>query len=285
MDPLVARKTWRTAEPLHGMIYFVGEADERYAKLGIDDTRMGYFASRAAAMGPVPAEVVIATFYNFNPGLVHAAIPQAWNRTSPADLMQARLDAAGAALRRGLGALADSPAVHEASVLAYRAAESARDDLAGRPLFAGHAAQEWPDDPLLVLWWAQTLLREYRGDGHVAALLNAGLGPVEALVMHAASGEVSEAVLRATRAWPEDEWLVAVERLHERGLVRPDGSPTDEGLALRQHVEDATDRAALRPYEALGEEGCRRLRELTRPLSRAVVEAGLLTPDLSRYGR
>ena len=79
---LLARKTWRTAEPLHGMIYFVPEAAEAYAALGITG-RDGYFASRAAPMGAVSAEVVISTFFNFNPQLVHAAIPKAWATTTP----------------------------------------------------------------------------------------------------------------------------------------------------------------------------------------------------------
>ena len=36
MDPLLARKTWRTAEPLHAFIYFVPEADEQYEAAGLD---------------------------------------------------------------------------------------------------------------------------------------------------------------------------------------------------------------------------------------------------------
>src|SRR5438270_10402741 len=102
VDPVVARKTWRTLEPLHGLIYFAPEATERYAALGIDG-RAGYFASRAAAMGPVSAEVVIATFFNFNPELVRAAIPGAWHASSPEKILAARVDVADAALRRALG--------------------------------------------------------------------------------------------------------------------------------------------------------------------------------------
>src|SRR5215217_8934703 len=103
MDPVIARKTWRTVEPLHGMIYFAPEAAEAYEALGVEPGRMGYFASRAAPMGPVPAEVVIATFFNFNPAIVRACIPEAWSLVAPADLVTARLEAADAALRRGLG--------------------------------------------------------------------------------------------------------------------------------------------------------------------------------------
>src|SRR5271156_1992591 len=99
---LLARKTWRTLEPLHGMVYFVPEAAEAYARLGITG-RAGYFASRAAPMGAVTADVVVSTFFNFNPELVHAAIPSAWAVASPEALVAARFDAVDAAFRRLLG--------------------------------------------------------------------------------------------------------------------------------------------------------------------------------------
>src|SRR5438270_7955164 len=108
VDPVVARKTWRTLEPLHGLIYFAPEAAERYAALGIDG-RAGYFASRAAAMGPVSAEVVIATFFNFNPDLVRAGIPAAWHTTTTDKMLAARLEAADAALRGALGDAVHAP--------------------------------------------------------------------------------------------------------------------------------------------------------------------------------
>ena len=286
MDPIVARKTWRTLEPLHGMIYFAPEAGEEYARLGLSGSRMGYFASRAAALGPVAAEVVIATFYNFNPELVRSAIPAAWELASPAAVIAARCTAALRALRRGLGSeLSSSDAVAEAAQLARQAAEEATEHVAGRPLFAAHAALDWPRDPLLQLWHAQTLLREFRGDGHIACLVVAELDPVEALVMHEASGELPPGALRTSRAWGDSEWADGVERLRSRGLVTADDPPTltSAGRALRQEVEDRTDARALPPYAALGQDGCERLRQLARPLSQAVVAAGLL--DTSAMAR
>jgi hypothetical protein len=275
MDALVARKTWRTLEPLHGLIYFAPEADEAYAAVGLRGNRMGYFASRSAAMGPVTAAVVIATFYNFNPELVRQSIPEAWQLASPSAILDARLSAAMRALRRVLPAEAPgSPEVAEAADLARRAAEVAREHPAGRPLFAAHAALPWPDEPLAVLWHAQTLLREFRGDAHIASLLLYGIGPVEALVTHGASGDVPAPALQATRAWPEEAWTAAEEGLRARGLVGADGTFTEEGSRLREAVEHRTDAASLVAYEVLGEDGCERLRSLCRPLSRAVVSAG-----------
>jgi hypothetical protein len=275
MDPLVARKTWRTLEPLHGLIYFAPEADEAFAAVGLRGNRMGYFASRSAAMGPVTAPVVIATFYNFNPDLVRQAIPEAWQLASPAAILPARLQAAVRALRRVLPPEApDSPELAEAAGLARRAAEAACEHPAGRPLFAAHAALPWPDEPLAVLWHAQTLLREFRGDAHIAALVLDGIGPVEALVTHGATGEAPTPMLQDTRAWPEEAWAAAEAGLRSRGFLTDDGSLTEEGARLREAVEHRTDVASLVAYESLGEDGCERLRALCRPYSRAVVTAG-----------
>ncbi|BCJ48392.1 hypothetical protein GCM10010168_76820 [Actinoplanes ianthinogenes] len=279
VEPALARRAWRAAEPLHGMIYFVPEAHERYAALGLS-TRAGYFASRAAALGPVGAEPVTAAFFNFNPRLVAGALPAAWDRTTPAEVLAARLAAADAALTRALGDAVHGPEVAEAAGLARRAAESAAGRPQGRVLFAAHAALPWPEQPHLVLWQAQTALREFRGDAHVAALLLAGLTGLEALVLHAASGEVPERFLRRSRGWSEEQWAGAVDDLRRRGLIEGDEPVLSEaGRTQRDEIEAATDRLAAPAYAVLGTEGCARLTELARPLSRAIVAAGLLNLD------
>ena len=271
MDSLLARKMWRTLEPYHGLVYFAPEATDAYAALGVTG-RDGYFASRSAPMGAVPAEVVIATFFNFNPDLVHHAIPAAWQATTPALLLEARLAGAGAALRRTAGDLLDDPGVARAAELARTAADACT--VAGRPLYAGHAGLPWPNEPSLALWHAISLLREFRGDGHIACLVEAGLDGIEALVVHAASGEVPGAVLQASRGWDDGQWAAAVAGLADRGIVQADGSFTDTGAALRQRIEDRTDALALAPWAALGEDACDELRGLVRPLSKAVVSSG-----------
>ena len=275
VDPAVARKTWRTLEPIHGLVYFAPEPAERYAALGIDG-RSGYFASRAAPMGPVGAEVVIATFFNFNPDLVRAAIPASWQTASIDKILDARLEGADAALRRALGDAVGTPGMAQAATLARTAAEAATAHIEGRPLLAGHTRLDWPDEPHLVLWHAQTLLREYRGDGHVAALTVAGLTGIEALVVHAATGEVSAAVLKATRAWSDEQWAAGVDAVRSRGWLA-DGDElrlSAAGAAHRQAVEDMTDRLAVPAYSAIGEDACAELRRLARPFSQAVVASG-----------
>ena len=267
----MARKMWRTLEPYHGLIYFAPEATAAYEALGVTG-RDGYFASRAAAMGAVPAEVVIATFFNFNPELVRRAIPAAWATAPPHVLVAARFDAADAALRRSLGDGVDSAEVARAAELARVAADACSPG--GRPLYAGQSSLPWPTAPHVALWHAISLLREHRGDGHIAALVDARLGGLDALIFHAASGDVPRVALQTSRGWPEETWDAAVARLAARGLVDPDGTFTDAGAALRQHIEDRTDLLALAPWEVLGDDGCDELRGLVRPLSKAIVEGG-----------
>jgi hypothetical protein len=256
------------------MIYFVPEAATRYAALGLKGMS-GYFTSRSAPFGRAPAELVIATFYNFNPDLVRRSLAAAWDAATPAQILKARREAAAEALTRA--GLHDLPDLLPTLALARQAAEAACDHPQGRPLFAAHATLPWPDDsdPLLQLWHAQTLLREFRGDGHVATLLAEGIDGLEALVLHAASGEVPKVFLEFSRAWPKEEWATAEDRLRERGLLDGDALSA-QGKTLRQHIEDRTDALALPAYGALGEDGCERLAELARPFGRRVVEAGLL---------
>src|SRR5437763_14535835 len=141
MDPVVARKMWRTLEPVHGIVYFAPDAGARYRAIGLPE-HMHYFAPRAAAMGPVPADVVIATFFNFHPALVRAAIPAAWEIATPEQILLGRVAGAGDVLRRLLGVDVASAEVAEAARLARAAAEACPPE--GRPLFAGNASLAWP---------------------------------------------------------------------------------------------------------------------------------------------
>jgi hypothetical protein len=256
------------------MIYFVPEAAEAYERLGITG-RAGYFASRAAPMGAVAAELVVATFFNFNPDLVHAAIPRAWDITTPEALVNARLAAVDGAFRRVLGnEVLESRSMARAAELARGLAETAGTHVEGRPLSAAHADLVWPDVPHLVLWHAQSILREYRGDGHVALLLTHGLSGIDALVTHAAAGDMPAGALRSTRGWSDEHWDAAAGSLRGRGwLAESDDLVfTDWGAAQRQEIEDQTDVLAAVPYATLGEEGCAELRALTRPWSTIFAE-------------
>ena len=273
MDALTGRRTWRTLEPYHGAIYFVADAPAEYAAIGIDDQMSGYFASRSAAMGAVDAEVVIATFFNFDHELVRRSMNGIWQRVTPPDVLAARLRAADKMLVEQVMPLADHERMRRAAELARAAAEQACERPEGRPLFAGHASLPWPDEDHLVLWHAQTLLREFRGDGHIAALVDAGLNGCEALVSHGVTGEVRPRVLKATRQRSDADWDAAVESLQERGWLDAQRVPTELGSQQRTAIEDATDRMALAPYAALGLDRCAELRQLVRPWSAALANS------------
>jgi hypothetical protein len=277
VSPAQGRSTFQAAEPIHAMIYFTPHFLPAYEAVGLRGRRMGYFASRAAAMGPVPADVVIATFFNFNPDLVRRAIPDAWSLASPEAILGARLSAVDTSLREAWGERVDSAEVAEAADLARAAALAAVAWPHGRPLFGAHAELPWPAEPHLALWHAQTLLREFRGDGHVALLTTAGLTPVEALVTHAAAGAVTTSALQVSRAWGDADWAAGVASVRARGwLADGDGLALNEaGRAFRQGLEDRTDELAVGAWAALGPAGCARLTELARPLSQAIIDSGL----------
>jgi hypothetical protein len=268
----------RSLEPLHAMAYFAPETEEHLTAAGLRPGRMSYFAGRSAPMGAVGAPVVAATFYNFNPELVARHIPAAWALAEPAALVAARFAAVDAALRRMLGsAVVDSPEAAEAAGLARRAAEACTGE--GRPLAAAHLDLEWPSAPHLVLWHALSILREHRGDGHVALLLTAELSGAEALVSATATGRgfVPEFAM-ASRGWSQGQWDAAVARLHERGILDTDGQLTADGTALRRRIEHDTNRLGGTPWAHLGDEGAARLGELGGALVRALLAAGCF-PD------
>ena len=266
MDPRLAGRAARSFEPLHALGYFAPEVDAQVAGVGVRKGRGTYFASRSAAMGRVGAGPVAATFYVFNPSLVAHFIPAAWEAASPEDVVAARYRGVSAAYARLLGdeALA-SDEVSEAADLARAA--TAGCTVAGRPLYAAHADLDWPSEPHLVLFHALTLIREHRGDGHVAALIGADLSGIEALVTHTATGKgFTQPAAQATRGWSDEEWSAAVAGLAARGLMTSAGELTDEGLALRTAVERQTEKNAVSSWDALGEAATQRLTELCRPL-------------------
>lgn len=259
-DPLprLAHRCWQALEVVHVVGYFAPEPAEAYTALGLRRSA-GYFAARSAPMGAVSPGVTTATFYVFAPSLVEKVLPAAWSVAAPEAVLGARHDGVAATLHRVLG----DPDVGELLALARTACEGLSAE--GRALYGGHATLPWPEDPLLALWHAATLLREHRGDGHVAALLLAGLDPVEAIVSY---GQVSGMTpfLQTTRGWSDEEWAAGVQRLRERGVLDDDGGLTEAGRALRRSVEDQTGRAAEAGWRHLGADGATRLLELAGPL-------------------
>ncbi|MER7823330.1 hypothetical protein ABTX85_12300 [Streptomyces sp. NPDC096097] len=281
LHPLAARRCWHAAvNPLHSTVYFSPEIAEEFAAHGISDPVAVNLAHRSAAMGAVGAGAVTATFYNYRHDLVARHLPAVWDAVAPEEALAARLRAADAALTRLLGAeTVKSPEVAEAADLAMRATEGCTRH--ARTLYAAHADLPVPEEPHLRLWHATTLLREHRGDGHLAALLLAGLDPVEALVSHTATGKgMTPKWLKTMRGWTQDDLDAAAGRLRERGVLDADGDLTEEGTALRERLESDTDRLDAAPYEHLGADGLARLTELGGALVLKAVTAGAFPRDL-----
>lgn len=277
MVDATARDMWERFEPVHDLVYFAPEARRAADGLGMRGYWMGYFALRAAPLGPVAPCVVTSSFYVFHPARVARALPDAWEYAAPAEVLAAREEAMDAAMTRLFGAeVARSAEFAEAADLAWEAAAAA--DTTGRVLAAANQALERPGRATARLWQAVTTLREHRGDGHVAVLVSLGIGPLEAMVLKAAAGESDGPFLRETRKWEPEDWTAAEHALRERGFLAADGSPTPAGVAGRALVERRTDEAAGRPWRALGAERTARLAGLLEPLARAVGESGLLPP-------
>lgn len=257
---------WVRFETYHDVTFFTAESRAATDALGCKGGWMGYFGMRAAPLGAATAELITAVFYTFHPNRVARAIPDAWAIASPETFLETRLAGADAALRRMLGGeTIAGKEVAEAAELAREAADLA--PIAGRPLAAANRTVPWPDAPHLALWQATTVLRESRGDGHVAALVAAQLDPCEALVAFAGDTGLAPGFLQVARGWSEDEWSHARTRLAERGLCTEDGILTDEGAELRSWVERRTDEAAAAPWQAFGTSKTSRLAELLTPLA------------------
>lgn len=269
-DTSLAASIGAMTNVVHGFIYFAPEAAAEYEAVGLAPEQQ-YFASRAAPMGPVPAEVVIATFFNFNPQLVRAAIPAAWAAAEPAAIQAGRMRAASAVLSRCCSSIG-ADHLSEASELA--GAMLAPLGVEGRPLAGANLAVPEPEDPWARFWQRVTILREWRGDVHVAALSAAPVDAVEALILHAATEQVPRSTLVATRRWPEATWAAGVDRLRARGLVDADERFTDAGRAFREEIERRTDIACLPMIDAVGEDAARRFVDLLKPIRRGLLDGG-----------
>ena len=276
--PGLARQAWQALEVVHILSYFAPETRQTTDALGLKGYWMSYFGCRAAPLGAVSAATVTATFHNFHPGMVERAVPDVWTYATPAQLIDARLAGVDAALRRIAGPrVVEDEQVRQAADLALEAAAAVRGaEISGRPLAAANAALPVPQAPHLALWHALTVLREHRGDGHVALLVAGEIGPVEAHILSIASGRSSVELLRTARKWSDDDWDAGVESLVKRGWLRSDWTLTPNGAAARETLEDDTDRLASGPFRAIGIERTEELTRLLTPLATTIATAGVL---------
>jgi hypothetical protein len=265
-----ARSMWTLFEPVHAVIYFAPQGRTAFEQAGLRGFWRGYFAGRAAPLGPVGAAVVGASFFNFAPGMVARAIPGVWELISPEQALRVR--AAGASHALGALLAGQEAAAEAAADLLWRAVGEL--DCAGRVLAAANVGLPAPGEgadgsgALGRLWQAATVLREHRGDGHWAALAAADIDGCEAVVLRCGL-DLRREDLQPIRGWTDEEWDAARDRLAGRGLMDPDGTLTSAGREVHAAVEAATDRAASRPWARLGAEATAELAALLLPLARA----------------
>jgi hypothetical protein len=231
---MTSKDLWNAIEILHGGVYFADDSKARYEALGLKGYWMGYFASRAAALGTPGPELVIATFHGFAPRRVRRAIPDAWQLADRDAILTARY----ALARDLLAPIADAAAALAQPLRLVLAGI----DWAGKPLAAAHAGLAPSQDPVVDFWQSVSALREYRGDCHLAVITAAGLDGAAANALAVGTGWAWFADQRASRGWNENEWEVAIAGLVTRGWLTPDGQGTETGHAARQQIEDATDR-------------------------------------------
>lgn len=268
-----ARRMHELLEPICLVTFFADECNEELVALGHRTYWDGYFASRAAPLGRVRAEVVHAAFYNFADGEAARHIPSAWETIPPEASVAARERGSAASLRRILGDLADTPGLVRAADLTTKAATSAPTE--GRVMYAGMRTVEVPSDPVARLWHSATMLREHRGDGHIAALVGARIGGTEAHVLSAiAMGVHPPESFGRIHHLPKKRLAEVMEGLRKRGIVDADGRFTDAGRELQGRIEALTDELAAAPYEALTPAELDELAAALEPISARLVETG-----------
>lgn len=276
MDAFSAGQLSRSLDRLHSTIYFAPESSERFSELGLENKRTQYFASRSAPMGAVSAKVVAASFYNFNPELVAKAIPAAWDVAPPAAVTQVRYEIVDALMPKLLGEerVRSSEFAHSMGIV--RRTAEAIPNADGRPLYAGHAELDWPVAPHSQLWHAITLLREYRGDGHIAALVTHGLSGIEALITHVATGTGFDPEFgRLLRGWSTEQWDETLGVLRARGLLDDADRLTGAGSDLRTSIEDLTDELAYAPWRTVPDYDVQELVALGEIIRDSVRAAGV----------
>jgi hypothetical protein len=243
-----ARRMWTLFEPLHDVTYFAPEARQHFEQAGLRGFWRGYFAGRAAPLGAVDAPPVIASFFNFAPQMVQRALPAVWSLAEPALALRLREEGAVAALARILAGHEEAEITEAAELLAEAASHV---DTGGRVLAAANAGLAWPQAPLARLWHATTILREHRGDGHVAALVAWEFDGCSVLVWRT-SLDLSRDVLQPARGWNDAEWEAAIERLKARGWLDAECRATGAATEAHREIEALTDRIAQHPWDALG---------------------------------
>lgn len=267
----MARRMFELVEPIGVIPYSADEPNEAMFALGFTNYWDTYFAGRAAPLGLVPAEVVDALFYNFAPGEVARHIPKVWRTATPEAAIAARQAGCVKALRRILGDHVDAPGFARTAELMLKAANGAPFE--GRPMYAALRAIPIPDDGVARLFHAASLLREHRGDGHIAALMSEGVGGLEAHVLLALDVGIPAEKFGRIHHLPAAQLGAVVDAMRDRGLIGDDRWLSEHGRAVKQRIESLTDNLAAIPYKSLGPGELDELMAALEPLAALLLAA------------
>jgi hypothetical protein len=124
------------------------------------------------------------------------------------------------------------------------------------------------------LWHAATLLREHRGDGHIAALVAEGIGGTESHVLHALFEGTPAHEFGRVHHLPAQQLTMVVEGLRARGLIDASGWLSDAGRETKERIEALTDDLAAATYDNLTPSELDRLIADLEPISAALDAAG-----------
>jgi hypothetical protein len=172
-----------------------------------------------------------------------------WRTTTPEAAIAARRMGCVKALRRILGDRVDDPTFARTAELLMKAATSVPYE--GRPMYAALRAIPIPDDVVARLFHAASLLREHRGDGHIATLMVEGVGGLEAHVLLALDMDMPAEKFGRIHHLPAAQLVAVIGGMRDRGLIGDDGWLSEQGRAVKQRVESTTDDLAAKPYDSL----------------------------------
>jgi hypothetical protein len=198
-------------------------------------------------------------------------IPKVWRTTTPEAAIDARRAGCVNALRRILGGHVDSPEFARATELLTKAATSAPFE--GRPMYAALRSIPIPEDVVARLFHAASLLREHRGDGHIAALMTEGVGGLEAHVLLALDAGMPAERFGRIHHLPAAQLTAVIEKMRDRNLIGDDGWLSERGRSVKQRVEELTDDLAAKPYECLEPDELDELMATLAPLATLLLAA------------
>lgn len=242
-----ARRLRDVTAPIGEHAIWSAKTNEVLAKLGLPFVP-GYLWGRAAGLGDPTSEVVATAFAIYEPQLVSLVYEHARRQCGRAGFLAAREEATIASLHAMLGD------VDVADVVAVLRRGVAAADGSGRVLYSGLRALGWPDDPLGQLWRVCDLLREHRGDSHMAVWVAADLSPVSINLLTELWFDMPLGAYTALRrGWSETDIASALTDLEVRGLVT-DGAITPAGRAFRDDLENRTDALEQPILDAIGDD-------------------------------